>query len=149
MACGSLSALSPTVRALQDDVTEGGSEVLVEEREDDCPHLCDCFYHRPLHRAFCHWRHPNLGNPSLPALLLGHHLPWCMPRGALSPVLLHVECCSVLLPCILKLMKAAMCYIEKITGIKYVLFGSVGHSSTLISQQYILNKIYLSRIMCK
>lgn len=102
MACGSLSALSPTVRALQDDVTEGGSEVLVEEREDDCPHLCDCFYHRPLHRAFCHWRHPNLGNPSLPALLLGHHLPWCMPRGALSPVLLHVECCSVLLPCILK-----------------------------------------------
>ena len=28
-------------------------------------------------------------------------------------------------------------------------YSAVGHSSTLISQQYILNKIYLSRITCK
>lgn len=67
MACGPLSGLlfqweealspstlSPTVRALQDNIAEGGAQVLVEEREDDCPHLRDCFYHHPLHRALCH-----------------------------------------------------------------------------------------------
>lgn len=43
----------------------------MEEREDDCPHLRDCFYHHPLHCALCHWCHPlsNLGSPSRPALL--------------------------------------------------------------------------------
>lgn len=71
------SALFPTVRALQDHIAEGGSEVLVEECEDDRPHLRDCFYHRPLHRALCHGCHPlsNLGNPSHPALFLGGSLP--------------------------------------------------------------------------
>lgn len=84
MACGSVFVLSfqweealshstlfPTVRALQDNLAEGGSEVLVEEREDDCPHLCGCFYHHPLNRALRLWCHPlsDLGSPSHLALL--------------------------------------------------------------------------------
>lgn len=55
------STSSPTVGALQDNIAEGGSEVLVEEREDDRPHLCDCFYHHPLHCALCLWCHSLLG----------------------------------------------------------------------------------------
>lgn len=80
----------------------GSSEV--EEREDDCPHLCDCFYHRPLHRALppapSQLREPL--PPSCPPPR--RHLPWCMPRG---PSLLSFfmwnaarSCCPASAPCL-------------------------------------------------
>ncbi|EDK98979.1 vesicle-associated membrane protein 8, isoform CRA_a, partial [Mus musculus] len=68
---------------LQDNVPEGGPEVLVEECEDDCHHLCDCPYHRHPHYTFCHWYHPHLRVPSIPPYSSGVTSLICAKRSPL------------------------------------------------------------------